>query len=281
MKSLVMKTLMTVLCMLAWGTAAAAPAPAGPAPQALPTWTEPLTGAEFVALPKACFQMGSAKLIEPPWDSFWARLRYKGHLAENEQPQHEVCVDQFWMAKKEVTEGDWHKVMGGEAPKGSGSRVKVNVTWDEANEFARRLSAKSGGKFRLRLPTEAEWEYACRAGDTSEGVLELPEIERQAWTGEVPNSRYEPRDVGLLAPNAFGLYDMLGNAWEWTQDSYLADAYTRHSLYNPIVQAEGKPRVMRGGSHRTEQYQVRCTMRSRYEPGYTMDTIGMRLVREP
>jgi|GEM_PF-3063902 len=278
MKSLDMKTLTTVLCLLACGAASAASAAA---PQELPTWTEPLTGAEFVLLPKTCFQMGSAELIDPPWDSAWGRLGYKGKLAENERPKHEVCVDRFWMAKREVTEGDWHKVMGGDAPKGSERRAKVNVTWNEANEFAARLSAQSGGKIRLRLPTEAEWEYACRAGDKSEGVLEPQELNAIAWSGESINRRYEASDTGMLAPNAFGLYDMLGNAWEWTQDSYQPDSYARHTLYNPKVQVEGKPRVIRGGSYRTEHYQVRCTMRSRYESGRTMDTIGMRLVREP
>ena len=87
------------------------------------------------------------------------------------------------------------------------------------------------------------------------------------------------REVGALKANAFGLHDMLGNVWEWTEDSYRADAYARHALYNPKAEAAGGPRVIRGGSFRTEWIQTRCAMRGRYAPAETLDTIGMRLVR--
>ena len=272
-----MKRMMTVACLLTFGAAyAAAPV--------LPKWTEPITGVEFVALPKGCFQMGTAKPVAPPYDASWERIGYKGNLAEDEVPQHEVCVDAFWMATTEVNDADWHKVMGGKLPANGGKRAKVGVTWLEAREFAARLTASSDGKQRFRLPTEAEWEYACRAGDNSNQAPQLGELSEKtlsemAWYRHSPKRSYEVRETGILRPNAFGLHDMMGNAWEWTQDSYQADAYARHPLYNPKVEADGQPRVMRGASFRTEMAHMRCAMRGRYDPAQTMDSIGLRLVR--
>lgn len=272
------KRLAAFSCAIASSIAAAAP-------QALPAWTEPVTGIVFVALPKGCFQMGSAQRVEADFDSHWERIGYRGHLAEDEMPRHEACVDAFWMAKTEVSQADWHKVMGGDVPADGGRRAKVGVTWTQATQFAERLSAQTGGKVRFRLPTEAEWEYACRAGtkgdDAAKDMDEVTAyLARSAWYAGSPKRSYEALEVGVLEANAFGLHDMLGNAWEWTQDSYQPDAYARHALFNPRTEAGNALRVLRGGSFRTEQRQVRCAMRGRYDPAATMDNIGLRLVRE-
>jgi len=260
-------------CVLAGATATTTAKP-------LPEWTEPLTGMAFVALPKACFKMGTAKPVEPPFDAHWERMAYKGNLAEDEVPRHEACVDAFWMAKTEVSEAQWHKLMGGEMPADGGRRAKVDVTWEQAQQFAQRLTALSGGRQRFRLPTEAEWEYACRAGTKEPDELEREHFAGKAWFRHSPRRSYEVREVGVLQPNAFGLHDMLGNAWEWTADSYLADGYARHALYNPKVEAAGAPRVIRGGSFRTELAHMRCATRGRYDPDHALDAIGLRLVRE-
>lgn len=267
------KCAMALACMLACGTSAAAP-------KAARTWTEPVTGMVFVALPKGCFQMGSTEPIAPPWDSNWGRMGYAGNLSEDEVPKHEVCLDAVWMAKTEVSEAHWHKVMGGEAPAGDGRRAKSGVTWYGAREFARKLSELSQGKLRFRLPTEAEWEYGCRAGDHDEKLMEGERLAGKAWQAASPKRSYKTREVGLLEPNAFGLHDMLGNAWEWTQDSYQADGYARHTLYNPKIDIADTPRVIRGGSVMTEVAQTRCRTRGRYAPDDTLHTFGMRLVRE-
>ena len=268
-----MRCMMALACAVACGTVSAAPT-------ALPTWTEPGTGMVFVNLPKGCFKMGSAKHIGAPADSHWVRLDYNGKLTADEMPQHEACVDAFWMARAEVSEADWHKVMGGTPPADSGQRAKVRVTWLEARQFAQRLTEQSSGKQRFRLPTEAEWEYACRAGNSNDQIMEASDLAGKAWFAQAPTRSYEAREVGVLQANAFGLHDMLGNAWEWTEDSYQSDAYARHTLYNPKVEIAGAPRVIRGGSFRTELAQTRCANRGRYEPSATLDTIGVRLVRE-
>ena len=277
MNRIAAKNLAAFVCVLACSAAWAAP-------KALPGWTEPLTGMDFVSLPKGCFAMGTKQRVEPLADTYWERIGYTGHLAEDETPQHEACVDTFWIAKMEVTEAQWHKVMGGDPPAGSGRRAKVGVTWLQAREFAERLTAQADGKMRFRLPTEAEWEYACRAGTRTDSAIDPIEEEKRlnriAWYAYSPKRAYESREVGLLEPNGFGLHDMLGNAWEWTQDSYQKDAYARHPLYNPKVEVAGTPRVMRGGSFLTEIAQLRCAMRGRYDPQATMANIGIRLVRE-
>lgn len=265
-------------CALSLPAAAAPEKTAAPARPA--SWTEPLTGMEFVSLPKGCFQMGSERPVPPPFDSHWERMGYKGQLSEDEVPRHEVCVDAFWLAKTEVTEAQWYKVMGGPAPAGEGRRAKVDVTWLAAQEYVERLTAQSGGRYRFRLPTEAEWEYACRAGDKAEGEPERQHYADKAWYRHSPKRSYEVREAGVLKPNAFGLHDMMGNAWEWTQDSYAADAYTRHALFNPRIDVPGAQRVIRGGSFRTELAQMRCAMRGRLDPDEKLDAVGLRVVRQ-
>lgn len=248
---------------------------------ALPEWAEPLTGMKFVALPKGCIKMGTSGKIEPPFDASWERAGYKGNLAADEGPRHEICIDRVWMATTEVTQAHWHKVMDDTVLPASGDRAKVNVTWYQAKEFAARLTALSGGKFRFRIPTEAEWEYACRAAaKEEEAPPDRDELADKAWYRNTPNRSYEVKEAGTFKANAFGLHDMLGNAWEWVEDSYAADGYARHALFNPKVDMAGAPRVMRGGSFRTELSHMRCAMRGRYAPEHTLDSIGMRLVRE-
>ncbi|HEY0844555.1 MAG TPA: formylglycine-generating enzyme family protein [Noviherbaspirillum sp.] len=266
------RSMLALVCMIASGGASGASA-------TLQTWVEPTTKMVFVALPKGCYRMGTEKPVDPPPDAHWARIGYKGNLAEDEVPRHEVCVDAIWMAKTEVSEADWHKVMGGTPPADGGRRAKVGVTWEQARAFAQRLTALSSGMARFRLPTEAEWEYGCRAGNSKEAA-ETSELDGKAWFSEAQQRSYEARETGVLQANAFGLHDMLGNAWEWTEDSYRADGYTRHALYNPKVDEAGKPRVIRGGSFRTEFAQTRCTARGRYDPASSLDAIGVRLVRE-
>lgn len=247
----------------------------------LPQWQEPVTGMQFVAVPKGCFRMGAATPLRPKDDPIWEELGYRGHLAADALPRHEVCVDRFWLARHEVRADQWQQVMDSPPPAGRGAEPAAGMSWDEAKRFAKRLGERVGERFRL--PTEAEWEYACRAGAASEAEPEHGKRIESAWynpwSGVFGHPALKPTEVGRLAPNRWGLHDMLGNVWEWTEDSYRVDAYSRHMLYNP-VERSGSARVIRGASHRSDALQVRCSMRGSHPAGAGMSQIGLRLVRE-
>jgi formylglycine-generating enzyme required for sulfatase activity len=250
------------------------------------TWVEPVTGMRFVALNKGCFQMGTPAAVRPKADFIWEHLGYRGQLAQDEVPQHEACVEALWMAQHEVRADDWRRVMGRAPPSGRGDAPAAGITWDEAQAFARRLGELGGGKQRFRLPTEAEWEYACRAGDESHAPPEQQQrIEGawyKAWTGTPDAPAPVPQPVAALKSNRLGLHDMLGNVWEWTDDGYRPDAYAHHGLYEPKTPAaDGAPRVVRGASHRSEYLQVRCGTRSALAPSDRLPQVGLRLVRLP
>ena len=246
-----------------------------------PTWQEPGTGMVFVSIPKGCFQMGSALPVAPPANTMWHEVGYVGSLSDNEKPRHEACVDAFWLGRYEVSVKEWRTVMGGEMLGRGDDTPMADVSWEQARLFAQRLSERSGQ--RLRLPTEAEWEYACRAGATTEALPAREQLAQQARYGLGSPTAAEAvaSPVGRLAANAFGMHDMLGNVWEWVADNYQADGYARHNLYNPRVDAASAQHVIRGGSFRTEFDQVRCSRRGHQPSSESMSTIGFRLVRQP
>lgn len=244
------------------------------------SWREPATGMEFVQISKGCFQMGNRKAVAFREEFSGLPLSYHDSPFNDELPQHEACVDAFWMGRFEVRTEEWQRVMGGQVQR-PGTPV-ANVTWKQAVTFAQKLSERSGGKYRYRLPTEAEWEYACRAGAASEIVPSQGELADRAWYGVEPDGlKGETQSTGKLAANAFGLHDMLGNVWEWVQDSYQSNAYASHGLYNPVVQAQGANKVIRGASYRSQPLHVRCAKRSHYSAAQGTGTIGLRLVRTP
>lgn len=249
------------------------------------TWQEPQTGQEFVRVEKSCYRMGTDKRVDPEPDGGWVRLNYTQSLSSDEAPAHEVCLDAYWLGRHEVTRKQWKQVMGS-LPDGNDTLPDnlpvTRVTWEQANSYAERLTSLHKKRFRFRLPTEAEWEFACRGAAAGALDKNIPtngdELARIAVAAvEAP---VLPEPVGSRPPSAAGFFDLLGNAWEWTADDYTADAYARHSLYNPRTSAGKDKAVIRGGSIRTEFVQTRCTMRGRYPKGDTLDLIGLRLVRE-
>jgi formylglycine-generating enzyme required for sulfatase activity len=171
--------------------------------------------------------------------------------------------------------------------KGEPNRPVDTVSWNEAQEFLRKLSAREGGK-PYRLPTEAEWEYACRAGSTGayyfgDNVAMLGEYAWYTKTRFVGLAKAlfaikGPHPVGQLKPNAWGLYDMLGNVWEWVQDWYVADYYKQRPNpdCDPQGPEKGKSRVLRGGSWGNEVRGVRVSVRFLVEPGLRNDYLGFR-----
>ncbi|MFA9439949.1 formylglycine-generating enzyme family protein [Uliginosibacterium sp. sgz301328] len=172
----------------------------------------------------------------------------------------------------------------------------LNVTWNDAQSLAAWLSQREG--VRYRLPTEAEWEYTCRAGtrtryangDDPQGVLRIGNTFDQDAAANWPRWRDRALDghdgypftapVGSFAPNAFGVYDMHGNAWEWTGDWYGEDYYAHSPEIDPQGPADGNVRVRRGGSWHTWSFYTRCSYRNWNTPQTRYTLVGMRLVRE-
>lgn len=230
------------------------------------TWREPTTGMEFVLVPGGCYSMG---------DTF-------GGGDHNEFPVHEVCVSSFWIGRFEVTQGEWQRLMPNNPSIWNDSQRHPvdSVNQQDIADFVARLMAVNPGR-RFRLPTEAEWEYACRAGGRQEKFGGLPPPEG-ANTAEYANRHGEgSRAVGSFPPNALGIHDMSGNLWEWVSDVYAADAYTRHSRDNPQHISEGPARLLRGGAWSHDAFFARCSKRHMHcRPTARFDFVGFRLVME-
>jgi formylglycine-generating enzyme required for sulfatase activity len=227
-------------------------------------WQEPTTGLEFVWVPGGCYQMGCGS--------------WTGSCADDENPVHEVCVDGFYMGKYEVTQGQWKRVMV-ENPSSfkEGDNYPVEgISWNNAREFINRLNAINQGRYAFRLPTEAEWEYACRSGGKLEGHAGGGDVERIAWYWDNSDGKTHP--VGAKEPNGLGLYDMSGNVWEWCEDLYNKEAYTVHDHNNPVHTMDGNLRVIRGGGWFNKPWGVRCALRGYLSPNVRYFSLGFRVV---
>jgi formylglycine-generating enzyme required for sulfatase activity len=226
--------------------------------KALPTrWVEPTTGMEFALLPAGQFVAGS-----PTTEA--------GH--QDDEVLYPVQVSRpLYMATHEVTQQAWALVMTpGVAVEGEAANLPVvNVTWDDARRYLDRLN--EGRPWRFRLPSETEWEYACRAGTTTPYSTGRSLSTAEAnYNGEYPppglpagQNRGRVMPVASFPPNAFGLFDMHGNVWEWTNDGY-----------------DETRKVIRGGSWRFNADSARCALRYHHRPGDRGDSLGFRLVRD-
>jgi len=206
---------------------------------------------------------------------------------DDEYPVHTVCVNGFWMGKYEVTFAQYDRFCeetGREKPDdegwGRGNRPVIKVNWHDAQAFAKWLSKKTGYKFRL--PTEAEWEYACRSGGkkvkygTSTGDLSH---DLANYWGKGGRDKWEyTAPVGSFPPNELGIYDMCGNVWEWCEDVYSSDAYKHHNRNNPIYTGRGSCRVIRGGSWPHGPGSLRCVDRGDSLPSDRHFGVGFRLL---
>jgi formylglycine-generating enzyme required for sulfatase activity len=248
-------------------------------------WRDPFLRMSFVWVPGGCFEMGCGS--------------WSGDCDSAEKPLHRVCVEGFWMERHEVTQGQWERIMGYNPShfRGCGSLCPVEkVSWNDAMEFARKLSAKTG--YTFRLPTEAEWEYACRSGGEKQQYAGGETPDAVAWYRD--NAGKTPHHVGRKRPNGLGIYDMSGNVWEWCLDIYAKDAYRKAhgTLRNPvfvgakytdiydgdgilsILQGISGYRSVRGGSWGNATDHLRCSDRIRGNPNKRRDWLGFRLVRE-
>lgn len=253
--------------------------------QAAAIKTEPLTTMEFVSIAGGCYRMG---------DAF-------GDGKEDEKPVHKVCVDAFQMGKYEVTNAQYRTFRPGY---GSGmyegnslndhNQPVVNVSWYDAAEFAQWLSGKTGQSFRL--PTEAEWEYAARAGTEglnywgdnpfdacgfANGADYSALAQWSDWAVHPCDDGFKvTAPVGKLQPNRFGLFDMMGNAAEWVSDVYDSGYYAKSPVNNPRGPSTGFLHVFRGGSWRFGPWGIRSSGRSGVGAGFSVPFVGFRLVND-
>jgi formylglycine-generating enzyme required for sulfatase activity len=207
----------------------------------------------------------------------------------DEDPQHLVTISRgFWLGRCEVTQEQWARVTGRQSPAHfAGSRHPVeSVSWDEVRSFLHVLN-QSAGADCYRLPTEAEWEYACRAGGHEPFAFggDAGLLHRYAWfegnAGDVSGRPGRTRPVGLLQPNRWGLHDMHGNVWEWCADRYAAGYYAESPRDDPDGPSTGRRRVKRGGGWFYPWYRCRSADRARGEPDARSSSVGFRLVRKP
>jgi formylglycine-generating enzyme required for sulfatase activity len=250
-------------------------------PDHLPSEIETSDGVPMVLIPAGRFTMGN--------DS-----------QQDASPPHEVAISSFYMDRFEVTQECYERIMGKNPARRKGKRNPVErVPWTDALKFCNLRSAEEGLTpcYKLeswtcdfaadgyRLPTEAEWEYACRAGSEGDYYFQggIDQLDNHAWFRD--NARRKPHPVGQKEPNAFGLYDMAGNVREWCNDWYAVDAYSAGLAVDPHGPTAGEKAVLRGGAFSSSAQS--CTSWTRYcdEPGFTdacvaSDDYGFRCVKK-
>jgi formylglycine-generating enzyme required for sulfatase activity len=266
---------------VATATVATSPIPVGTKPG--DTWTEPHTRMTFMWVPGGTFEMGCGEWQTDCWD--------------NEKPVSQVTVSGFWMGKYEVTVGEFQAFLKDTGYRGEEAGWSWNcdamatpqgfeqkndhpvscVTWNEAVAFAKWLSEKNDDGIAFRLPTEAEWEFACRSGGENQRYCGGDDIDSFAWYSN--NSGSTTHTVGTKAANGLELHDMSGNVWEYCQDWY--GNYSQETKTNPMGPDQGSDRVLRGGSWFNDARDCRSSNRDGGSPEPRLALNGFRLVLPP
>jgi formylglycine-generating enzyme required for sulfatase activity len=194
---------------------------------------------------------------------------------DDEKPIHSVTLSSFNMSKYEVTQKQWRDIMGSNPSnfKNCDNCPVEQVSWNDIQDFIKKLNAKTGKNYRL--PTEAEWEYAARGGQSYK-YAGSDNIDNVAWYGSNSSSKTHP--VGQKSANGYGLYDMTGNVWEWCSDWYDSDYYSSSPSSNPKGASSGANRVLRGGSWSNISEYCRTANRIRNTPTDRYNDYGFRLV---
>jgi formylglycine-generating enzyme required for sulfatase activity len=214
------------------------------------TRVNPKDGLTYVWIPAGTFMMGCS-----PGDS---------ECYDDEKPSHRVTIAKgFWIGRTEVTQAAFERVTGHNPSASKGASLPVEtISWDEARAYCEAVG--------MRLPTEAEWEYAARGGDSS---MRYGALDTVAWYQE--NSGIERHRVARKRPNEYGLYDVLGNVWEWVADRYDDKYYASSPANDPKGPSSGY-RMLRGGSCFSDSSLARVSTRGWYLPGYRGSDSGVR-----
>ena len=218
---------------------------------------------KLIKVPKGTFTMGSKSTDDT--------------VEENERPTRMVTISDFCIGETEVTQQLWQAVMGSNPSKIVGENLPVvNVSWNDCQDFISKLNEMTGLWFRL--PTEAEWEYAARGGQKSQGFVYAGSntLSEVGWF--TFNSNNSLHEVKQLQPNELGIYDMSGNVWEWCQDWFSASYYQTSEEFNdPVGPSKGFMRVIRGGRYNWLGYDCRVARREGENPQRNDVVIGLRL----
>ena len=261
-----------VLMYFAGHAPAASPAASAPATTQPESMREALTLdlGGGVCLPLVRVPAGEFKLGSPP------RLAAS---QPNEGPQRLATISSaFYMSVTEVTQAQYRQVMGRKQDRAIANHPAYHVSWTDAQEFCRRLSESSGRA--VRLPTEVQWEYACRAGSTTSFSFGDDEAMLDDYGWHRGNSGPEPHPVGAKKPNAWGLYDMHGNVYEWCRSIYRKDYSDLSAPEHAEVEAWRRLRVLRGGSCIHEAKNCRSAKRASGIEYGASKWIGFRVVVE-
>jgi formylglycine-generating enzyme required for sulfatase activity len=226
----------------------------------------------FVQIPEGEYMMGSEKDKDDENSVPQYSISRLEIVIGEEKPVHQVKISSFEIGKYELTQEQWQSVMGRNPSEFIGANLPVEkVSWNDAQEFIKKLNARNDG-YTYRLPTEAEWEYACRAGSTGDYAGKLDEM---AWYRKNSDNKTHP--VGQKKPNAWGLHDMHGNVWEWCLD--WSGNYSESQSSNPAGSRTGIFRVIRGDGYLRDAAGCRSAFRNGYSPIYSKNDLGLRLVR--
>ena len=222
---------------------------------------------QMVVIPRGSFLMGS------------------NDGEDDERPIHNVLIERFYLSRFVVTQEQWYGVMGTKPWLGLKYVCEmdrcpaVNISWYDAGNYLDKLNRASGKKFRL--PTEAEWEYACRAGASNSlahGVLKF-NLPRYAWyyDNAFKKGEMHGHEVGTRKPNKFGLYDMQGNVYEWCADWYRKKYYNKSPINNPPGPIYSQYKSVRGGDWARTDYFLRIASRRHYSPHHKDSYVGFRV----
>ncbi len=268
--------------------------PAGSSESAPASSPTKAVGETTATAPTPSAAVPSAALVPIPAGKFMM-----GDKDEVDAPLHEISVSAFQMDKHLVTQDQFQKLMGANPSRWKGGQNPVEqLRWSDAVKFCNKRSEAEGLKpcYDLatlkcdfsadgyRLPTEAEWEYACRAGTTTAYFFGATPAKAGDYAWFDKNSGGKPRPVGQKQPNPWGLFDMAGNVWQWCNDFYDVEYYAKSPKQDPAGPAEGKNKVLRGGAWRFSADNCRSGYRYNENPGssdvcFGYDIYGFRCVR--